>query len=103
MRGCDLQGREPALAATLYGPCVVEAQLAGVGIRIEERTEFPFSGVVELTVEPESPVRFCLWLRKPGVVARTRIECPGAEITRAGCVLAGTQTLEEWRYSCNSL
>ena len=77
-------GPEPALAATLYGPCTVQTRLQGVPIHIEERTNYPYSGGVEITLNPEAPLRFCLWLRDPEWSKGTEIVCPGADIRHAG-------------------
>lgn len=77
-------GHEPALAATLYGPCTVETTLHGVTVRIEERTNYPYSGDLEIVLHPEEPLRFCLWLRDPVWSHGTEIICAGANIRRAG-------------------
>lgn len=73
-------GPEAALAATLYGPCTVHTRLQGVPIRIEERTQYPYSGDLEMILHPEAPLRFCLWLRDPEWSQGTKIVCPGADI-----------------------
>jgi hypothetical protein len=79
------EGPEPALAATLYGPCVIKTRLNGVAIEIEEGTHYPYSGDVEITLHPETPLRFCLWLREPEWSNATHIECHGADIRRVDC------------------
>ncbi len=76
------KGSEPALAATMYGPCEVKANLGGTPVRIVEKTNYPYAGDVEFAVHPESPSAFCLWLRDPGWSKNTKVVCPGAEITR---------------------
>jgi len=73
-------GAEPAIAAVLYGPSEVTAQIGGVGVSIEEKTLYPYAGDVELTVRPAQPVSFCLWLRNPSWSGHTRVVCDGAEI-----------------------
>jgi hypothetical protein len=78
------ESSEPALAATLYGPCEVQTRLAGVPVRVEERTNYPYSGDVEIVLYPETPLRFCLWLRDPEWSKKTTIDCPGAGIRRVG-------------------
>lgn len=78
------RGPEPALAATLYGPCDVKTQVAGVPVLIEEKTSYPYSGDVEITLRPDKPLHSCLWLRNPEWSNETKITCPGASITRAG-------------------
>jgi uncharacterized protein len=55
------------LAATLYGPCAVRADVGdGVPVRIACDTAYPFEETLRMTVEPERPVRFPLYLRRPG-------------------------------------
>ena len=87
-------GTEPALAATLYGPCEVKTRLAGILVMIEERTSYPYSGNVELVIRTARPFRFSLWLRNPQWSRNTRIECRGAEVRRAGDFW---QVSKEWK------
>jgi hypothetical protein len=88
------QGPEPALAATLYGPCQVKTRLAGIAVHVEEKTSYPYSGDVEITLRPEKSFSFCLWLRNPEWSQGTKITCPGAKITQAG---AFWQVRKEWQ------
>ncbi len=53
------------LVATLYGPCEVNTTVKNVDVHIEEKTNYPFSGRVEFTINPEKPTEFPLILRKP--------------------------------------
>lgn len=71
---------EPAIAAVLYGPSQMTADIAGVSVLIEEKTLYPYSGEVEMVVWPAKPVSFCLWLRNPSWSHATQITCPGAEV-----------------------
>jgi hypothetical protein len=75
---------EPSLAATLYGPCEVKTEIADTPIRIEEQTDYPYSGDVEIAIHPARPVAFCLWLRNPQWSKETKIVCPGADIRQVG-------------------
>jgi DUF1680 family protein len=59
------RGSEPALALALYGPCEVNTHVAGVPIKIKEETRYPYEGTVEITLNPNKPISFCLWLRNP--------------------------------------
>ena len=78
------RGAEPAIAAVLYGPSQMTADIAGSAVSIEEKTLYPYSGEVELTVRPAKPVTFCLWLRNPSWSRATQIACPGAEVRQVG-------------------
>jgi len=85
---------EPALVATLYGPCEMKTQIAGVMVRIEEDTQYPYANEIEITVHPERPVYFCLWLRDPEWSDETKISCSGARIRRSGTFW---QVRREWK------
>ena len=78
------RGAEPAIAALLYGPAQMTADIEGSAVSIEEKTLYPYSGDVELRVCPAKPVTFCLWLRNPSWSRATQIACPGAEVRLAG-------------------
>jgi hypothetical protein len=88
------RGPEPALAAALYGPCEVKTQLAGVSVRIEERTGYPYSGDVEIVLHLDRPLFFCLWLRNPEWSKETKITCPGAGVSQ---VRSFWQLRKEWK------
>jgi hypothetical protein len=78
------RGAEAAIAAVLYGPSQMTADIAGSAVSIEEKTLYPYAGEVELTVRPARPVSFCLWLRNPSWSRAARIVCPGAEVRVVG-------------------
>jgi hypothetical protein len=88
------RGAEPAVAAVLYGPSQTTADIAGCAVTIEEKTLYPYSGEVRLTVRPAQPVAFCLWLRNPSWSRATQIACPGAEVRQVG---GFWQVRKEWR------
>ena len=76
------RGPEPAIAAMLYGPSQMTVDIAGVAVSIDEKTLYPYSADVELTVHPARPVTFCLSLRNPSWSHATQITCPGAAVRR---------------------
>ncbi|MCD6308601.1 MAG: glycoside hydrolase family 127 protein [Candidatus Latescibacteria bacterium] len=55
-----------SLVAVAYGPSEVSVNLNGVDVLIEERTTYPFDGVIEFEVSTRAAVRFDLRLRIPG-------------------------------------
>lgn len=62
------------LAATLYAPCEVEAQVGrGAVARIVEDTEYPFRDTVDFTVNLSQPAEFPLMFRIPGWCERAEI------------------------------
>ncbi len=68
------------LAATLYGPCTVSA-LAGdhVRVKVASATGYPFEETIRMTVTPEEPVEFPLYLRVPGWCTAPAIAINGRE------------------------
>ncbi len=76
--------QEEGLAATLYGPCVVQTKVRGTDVRLDEETQYPFSPDVGVTVSPEHPLEFPILLRNPEWSENTRITCEGANIHREG-------------------
>jgi hypothetical protein len=75
---------QPALAANLYGPCRVATRVAGVDVRIEENTAYPFEDTVNFTIDPARPAEFTMVLRVPES-ARDAVVDAGADarVTRA--------------------
>jgi hypothetical protein len=79
------------LAATLYGPCSVRA-LAGpsVGVKVTTATDYPFGETIRISVEPDRPVAFPLYLRIPGWCAQTEVRLgPSPVATEAAAGKAG--------------
>ena len=57
---------DSGLCASLYGSNSVEAKVgSGTNIRIEEQTDYPFSGLVKMNMKMKEPARFKLYLRIP--------------------------------------
>ncbi len=69
------------LAATLYGPCRVNA-LAGqhVPVKIVCATDYPFNESIRLTVEPDQETAFPLYLRMPGWCATPAMAVNGQAV-----------------------
>lgn len=67
---------ETGLVASLFGPCVVETQVGGVGVRIEETTSYPFEDTLQFTIVPDRPVRFPLVLRRPAWAGTVHADAP---------------------------
>jgi len=72
------------LAAMAYGPCRVEARVAdGVPVTVTEETDYPFDGVIRLTVRLAKPARFPLSLRIPGWAAGAAVRVGQDELRPA--------------------
>jgi hypothetical protein len=68
------------LAAYIFAPCELTAKVAGgVGVKIEERTRYPFEESVQFKVGPERTVRFPLYLRIPDWCAKAALRINGRD------------------------
>ena len=75
---------DQALAVLCYGPVVVETDVAGVKVRVEEQTLYPFEGKIKFRVSPEKPVTFEFLVRLPTWSPAAEVQCEGASISRRG-------------------
>ena len=64
-----MRSADGGLAATAWAPCAVATEMAGVPVRVEVDTEYPFGEEVRLTVRAGRAVSFPLHLRVPGWAA----------------------------------
>lgn len=57
---------EDGVAVNLYTTSRARLEMPdGLSLSISQQTDYPNSGVVEITVEPSQPAKFTLWLRIP--------------------------------------
>jgi DUF1680 family protein len=77
-RGADGDG----LVATLYGPSRVAAKIHDVAVRVVEKTGYPFSFTVDLSIEAAAEVAFPLRLRVPAWSGEPAVTAAGAVVTR---------------------
>jgi uncharacterized protein len=69
------------LAVAAYGPCVVKAKAGkGTDVTIAEETDYPFRGRVTLRINPSSPARFPIYLRKPGWAESVTVKFGGKTV-----------------------
>jgi len=54
------------VCAFCYGPSVLNTSIQGVAVKIEERTDYPFTETMVFEITPEAPVDFEFRLRIPG-------------------------------------
>ena len=90
MRADD--GEVPTLVALCYGPSVLETELGGTNVRIEQRTAYPFDTTLEFVVTPERPVRAALRLRVPVWAGEVTLEADGAEFAAGDGLRTVTKT-----------
>lgn len=89
------QGDDICVNLLGQGQATLKTESAGL-VRIEQRTNYPFDGHVNLRIDPERPGRFCLRVRIPSWTDRVDAKINDAPISdvRAGEYL----TLDrEWR------
>jgi hypothetical protein len=78
------------LAAVAYAPSEVDAVVGhNVKVRIAEDTEYPFREIVQLTVNPATPVKFPLKLRIPAWAGGATVAVNGSPVAdvRSGAYL----------------
>ena len=84
VRAMWMRTPEDGLAALLYGPSVVNTEVKGVRLRVEEKTDYPFSSVISITLSPERAVDFSLVFRNPHWSKATQVHCEGATVSLEG-------------------
>jgi hypothetical protein len=69
------------LVAWMYGASTVTAKVAdGADVTIREETDYPFSGVIKLTVSADKSMTFPLYLRVPSWAAGFSLSINGEEV-----------------------
>ena len=79
-----------ALYANLYTPCTLEADLGNVKVAVREETDYPGTGEVKFTIDPEKPSAFSFDLRLPRWCTKPEVRINGVRVTypaRPGSVL----------------
>ena len=84
VRAMWMRTPDDGLAALLYGPSVVNTEVKGVRLRVEEKTDYPFSSVISITLSPERAVDFPLVFRNPQWSKHTHVTCDGATVRLQG-------------------
>ena len=76
--GTYLYGQaEDEIAVHLYAENEARLSVRGTGLRLSQRTRYPWDGAVEILVEPDVPCDFTLSLRVPGWCASARLAVNG--------------------------
>lgn len=84
--------KEDGLAALLFGPSKVHADVKGVQVTIDEKTSYPFSDTITFTVSTKTPVDFPLVIRIPEWAGNVQITAPGAKIATGDGLRTLTKT-----------
>jgi DUF1680 family protein len=101
------------LYVNLFAQSEAVATVAGSSVKITQKTDYPWSGLVKLTVSPAAPARFTLKVRIPGWAQGRPVpsdlysyespESPSWRIRVAGAAVAGkpdqgyVAITREWR------
>ncbi|WP_427887872.1 beta-L-arabinofuranosidase domain-containing protein [Kribbella sp. GL6] len=73
------------LAASMYAASKVTATVgAGETVSVVQDTEYPFSDTISFTVESKRPVRFPLYLRRPGWAQGASVKVNGEQVRTTG-------------------
>ena len=68
----------------LYDNCEMNWRLEnGIGLRIAQKTHYPWAGEVHLTVSPSIPAEFAVYMRIPGWSARNKVLVNGRPVAGA--------------------
>lgn len=89
---------DDSLAAVAYVPCTIEAEAAGVPVRVEVETDYPFTDTVHLTLRAAVAVRFPLRLRIPAWAEGAEVSI-GDEAPLAAPAGTFFRVEREWRGS----
>jgi uncharacterized protein len=72
------------IAIHLYGGATLSTVLQGKTLKIIEQSNYPWSGDIAITVEPESPMRFDLVLRVPDWAKGAKLKVAGKAMAMKG-------------------
>jgi DUF1680 family protein len=79
-----MASHDGGLAAVAYSPCEVHTVVGSTPVHLSEATEYPFRGLVRITVNPATEISFPLRLRIPSWADSAEVRVNGALITIAG-------------------
>lgn len=81
VRSLWMRSGTDSLTAVAYGPCRIDTELAGTGVRLDVDTAYPFDDTLSITVTADTPTPFELRLRKPAWCIDPRVEINGENQT----------------------
>src|SRR5437868_6131502 len=68
--------RPPSLLASRVAP-------TAASLKVQQKTKYPWNGVGDITITPEKPVEFTLYLRIPGWSDHTQVKVNGKAVSGA--------------------
>jgi uncharacterized protein len=78
-----MASHDGGLAAVAYSPCEVRTIVGKTPVHLSEATEYPFRGLVSITINPASEVSFPLRLRIPSWADGAEVRINGEQISIA--------------------
>jgi uncharacterized protein len=78
-----MASHDGGLAAVAYSPCEVHTVVGSTPVHLSEATEYPFRGLIRITVNPATELNFPLRLRIPSWADGAKVLLNGAPITIA--------------------
>ena len=79
-----MASHDGGLAAVAYSPCEVRTVVGSTPVHLSEATEYPFRGLVRITVNPATEISLPLRLRIPSWADSAEVRLNGERITIAG-------------------
>jgi uncharacterized protein len=90
--------RENEVVVHLFAAGTAALDLAGQSVTLEQRTEYPWNGTVDLQLRASRPVEFTLSMRIPGWCADPRLTVNGEQVDVSGVIDRGYACVgREWR------
>ena len=96
-----MKPRTGGVAALLYGPNTLETDVNGVAVRIETKTDYPFSETIKMQVSPASPLKFPLRLRIPEWCVNPQVAVGGEALALAVDGDGFAEIEREWKAGDN--
>ncbi|WP_433005669.1 beta-L-arabinofuranosidase domain-containing protein [Kribbella sp. CA-294648] len=83
VRALWMSGPDEALTAVAYGPCTVDADIAGHAVRLDVDTSYPFDETIRITVSLDEPHDFAVRLRIPAWCDSAALMVAGEQVAVA--------------------
>jgi DUF1680 family protein len=88
---------EDGLAATMYGPSILNTMIDGTEVSIEQVTNYPFSDEIVFKVTAVQPVSFAIHFRKPGWAERMHLRGTGIKASPDLPIDGYLRVEKEWK------
>jgi DUF1680 family protein len=84
------------VAVHLYGSSQAHLSVAGVPVTIRQEADYPWSGKIALTIDPETPVELTLKLRIPGWARSETLAVNGTPVDTGKRSLGYVEIRRQW-------